>query len=71
VRFLPIEPVQAIDQPLRVASPNTVPTPSLIPDDASPTVPGLMIDELLEAQHEAKHGHLSPIPFGFEGCVPQ
>jgi hypothetical protein len=48
VRFLPTEPVQASDQTLRVATPDTVPTPTLIPDDAFPTVPGLMIDEFLE-----------------------
>jgi hypothetical protein len=48
-----------------------VPTPTLIPDDASLTVPGLMIDEFLEEQYGAEHGHISPIPFGFEGCVPQ
>jgi hypothetical protein len=33
-------------------------------------VPGLMIDEILEAEYEQKHGHPSPIPFGFNGCVP-
>jgi hypothetical protein len=71
VRFMPTEPVQASDQPLRVATPNTVPTPTLIPDDASPTVPDLMIDEFLEEQYDAERGHILPIPFGFEGCVPQ
>jgi hypothetical protein len=39
VQFMPTELVQVSDQPLRVATPNTVPTPTLIPDDASPTVP--------------------------------
>jgi hypothetical protein len=68
---LPTEPVQASYQPLRVATPDTVPTPTLIPDDAFPTVLGLMIDEFLEEQHDAEHGHISPIPFGFESCVPQ
>jgi hypothetical protein len=71
VRFMPTEPVQASDQPLRVATPNAVPTPTLIPDDASPTVPGLMINEFLEEQYNAEHGHISPIPFGLKGCVPQ
>jgi hypothetical protein len=71
VQFMSTEPVQASDQPLRVATPNMVPTPTLIPDDASPIVPGLMIDEFLEEQYHAEHGHISPIPFGFEGCVPQ
>jgi hypothetical protein len=71
VRFMPTQPVQASDQSLRVATPNTVPTPTLIPDDASPTVPGLMIDEFLEEQYDAEHSHISPIPFGFEGCIPQ
>jgi hypothetical protein len=71
VRFMATEPVQASDQPLRVATPNMVPTPILIPDDASPTVPGLMIDEVLEEQYDAEHGHILPIPFRFEGCVPQ
>jgi hypothetical protein len=71
VRFMPTEPVQASDQPLRVATPNTVPTPTLILDNASPTVPCLMIDEFLEEQYEAEHGHISPTPFGFEGCIPQ
>jgi hypothetical protein len=30
-----------------------------------------MLDEFLEEQYDAEHGHISPIPFGFEGCVPQ
>ena len=30
-----------------------------------------MIDETLEAEYEQKHGHPSPIPFGFDGCVPK
>jgi hypothetical protein len=61
VRFVPTEPVQTSDQPLRVATLDTVPTP---------TLPGLMIDEFLEEQYKTEHSHLSPIPFGFEGCVP-
>jgi hypothetical protein len=29
-----------------------------------------MIDEILEAEYKQKHGHILPIPFGFNGCVP-
>jgi hypothetical protein len=37
----------------------------------APNAPGLMIDEILEAEYEREHGHPSPIPFGFSGCVPK
>jgi hypothetical protein len=67
VQFAPAEPVSANTPPLRVAAPDTV--PNLIPLNDSPP-DGSMIDEIMEAQYEAEHGHLSPIPFGFDGCIP-
>jgi hypothetical protein len=68
VQSVPAEPVLAnTPPPLRVETPDTV--PNLIPLNDSPP-DGPMIDEIIEAQYEAKHGHLSSIPFGFDGCTP-
>jgi hypothetical protein len=47
------------------------PTPTINHDaPTTKNIPGQMIDEILKDEHHKKHGHLPPMPFGFNGCVP-
>jgi hypothetical protein len=65
------DPTAAAAPPLRVDTATAVPKPSLVSHLETPDVPGRMLDEILEDQYEEEHGHISPVPFGFSGCVPE
>jgi hypothetical protein len=63
---LPPAPAPPTPAPIATPPPPEPAAPLRVP----PVPDGRMIDEIQEDQYELEHGHLPPIPIGFEGCVP-
>ena len=71
---LPATPSPRVDRPsprVDIPSPMMTRSPPRVEDTTPVHSPnGCMIDEIMDNNYERRHGHPSPTPFGFDGCVP-